>query len=158
MKSDQNRLRGFIVSAAARRQGHRLQQAVGYQYPTIWWRLGVPVRILRKHALLVGLRQASSDGIGMSGTSFGGGPRQIQFTGRTFILIGTSKGGVGRRFTVGFNDTFSTCTAQVVFAKEAGADVVMGRNLYTGKSMEIRSSTVSGVSCSVRDGNVFAGP
>lgn len=78
--------------------------------------------------------------------------------GQSFTLISTSKGGVARRITVGFNDTFSTCTAQVVFAKEAGANVVMGKSLYTGKPLEIRSGTVSGVSCKVRDGNVSAGP
>jgi hypothetical protein len=44
----------------------------------------------------------------------------------------------------------------IIFAKQAESDVVIGSNLATGAAaLEIRSSTVTGVSCSVRDGNVF---
>jgi hypothetical protein len=102
-------------------------------------------------------RKVSSEGVGASGISSGGGPRLTEFKGRTLIMTATSKGGLARRFTINFNENYSTCEAQVVVAKQAGSDVVLGRNLYTGEPQEIRSARVSsGPSCSVRDGNVFA--
>jgi hypothetical protein len=59
--------------------------------------------------------------------------------------------------TIEFDESFTTCEAHVIFAKQAGSDVVIGHHLVTGAAnKEIRSATVTGVSCSVRDGNVFA--
>jgi hypothetical protein len=101
-------------------------------------------------------RVGSREGVGTSGISAGGGPREVQFSGRTITLTGASTGGLARRTTVEFNESFTTCEAQVIFAKQAGSDVVVGRNLVTGGLNEIRSATVTTVSCSVRDGNVFA--
>ena len=71
-------------------------------------------------------------------------------------LIGTSKGGLARRTTIEFNESFTNCQAQVVFAKQADRDVVVGRSLVTGEPIEIRSVTVTGVTCAIREGNVFA--
>jgi hypothetical protein len=67
-----------------------------------------------------------------------------------------TNGDLAHRITIEFNEGFTTCEAQIVSAKSAGANVsVMTRNLY-GEQIEVRSATVTGVSCSVRDGNVFA--
>jgi hypothetical protein len=99
---------------------------------------------------------SSREGIGATGTSSGGGLRQIQFQGRSLIFTGSSGGGLALRSTITFNETFSACEAQIIAAKLAGAEVGVGRNLFTRQSMEIRSATVTGVSCSVHDGNVFA--
>jgi hypothetical protein len=99
------------------------------------------------------------ESIGTSGThdSSGGGPREVQFSGRSIIVTGAGQGGISRRTTIEFNEGFTTCNAQLIFAKEAGRDVVVGNNLDTGAAdKEIRSVTISNVSCSVRDGNVFA--
>ena len=74
--------------------------------------------------------------------------------------IGTSgstfAGGLARRFVIEFNESFSTCETRIIFAKQAGSEVVVGRSLRTGEPIQIRSATVNSVSCSVRDGNVFA--
>jgi hypothetical protein len=101
-------------------------------------------------------REGAREGVGTSGTSAGGGPREVQFGGRTITLTGASTGGLARRTTIEFNESFSTCEARIIFAKQAGSDVVVGRNLVTGGLNEIRSATVTSVTCSVRDGNVFA--
>jgi hypothetical protein len=82
--------------------------------------------------------------------------RQTQFSGRTMTILGNSEGGLARKATVTFNEAFSACEAQIVIAKQVGHDVVRIRSLRTGELREIRSATVSGVSCSVRDGNAFA--
>jgi hypothetical protein len=99
-------------------------------------------------------RTASFEHVGATGTSSGGGPSEVRFDGRTMTLIGSSKGGLARRITIEFSESFTTCQAKVVFAKEAGKDVVVGRSLVSGERLDIRSVTVTGVSCSVRD--VFA--
>jgi hypothetical protein len=100
--------------------------------------------------------EGAHEAVGTGGTSAGGGPRQVEFSGRTITTTGTSKGGLARRITIEFNESFTTCEARVTVAKQAGSEVVMGRNLYTGQSQEIRSATVSGrPSCSIREGNVF---
>jgi hypothetical protein len=97
------------------------------------------------------------ESIGTSGThdSSGGGPREVQFSGRSTIVTGA----VAFLAEPPSNLTKAspTCDAQLIFAKEAGRDVVVGNNLDTGAAdKEIRSVTISNVSCSVRDGNVFA--
>jgi hypothetical protein len=100
--------------------------------------------------------KASREGVGTSGISAGGGPREVEFSGRTITLTGASTGGLARRTTIEFNESFTACEAHVIFAKQAGSNVVVGRSLVTGGLNEIRSATVTSVSCSVRDGNVFA--
>jgi hypothetical protein len=102
---------------------------------------------------VAGSQNAAHETIGTSATSVGGGPKQIQFSGRTMTLIATNKGGMARKTTIEFNDSFNTCQADVVFAKQAGSNVVVGG--FTGQ-LEIRSSSITGVTCSVREGNVFA--
>ena len=104
----------------------------------------------------LGSSTGSAENVGASGTSYGGGPREVRFDGRTMTLTSTTKGGLARRTTIEFNESFTNCQAQVVFAKQAGRDVVVGRSLVTGQPMEIRSVTVTGVTCSIRAGNVFA--
>jgi hypothetical protein len=99
--------------------------------------------------------QDARDSIGASVRRPGGGGRDVQFTGRTITMTGAGKGGIARKITIEFNESFTTCEAHIIFAKPAGSDVVTGTNMNTRRPMEIRSATVGSVSCSVRDGNVF---
>jgi hypothetical protein len=101
-------------------------------------------------------REGRAEAIGTSGTTHAGGPREVQFSGRTITVTGASTGGLARRTIIEFNEGFTTCEAHVIFAKQTGSDVVVGRNLVTGQLQEYRSATVTSVTCSVRDGNVFA--
>jgi hypothetical protein len=100
--------------------------------------------------------EGTNDIVGAGGTTFGGGPRQMQFSGRTMTDTGVTKGNLALQITVTFNENFSACEAQVVRAKPIGVEVAVGRNYYTGEPVEIRSSRVSSVTCAVRDSNVFA--
>jgi hypothetical protein len=100
--------------------------------------------------------EAGREAIGTSGTTFSGGLRQVQFNGKTITTIGTSAGGLARRTTIEFNENFTTCDARIIFAKQTGTEVVVGQNLRNGQPLQIRSATVNSVSCSIRDGNVFA--
>lgn len=109
---------------------------------------GARLRMLRATT-----HEAARDAIG---TSLAGGMRQVQFSGKTVTLTGTSGGGVARRFTIEFNESFSTCETHIIFAKQAGSEVVAVRSLRTDQPVQIRSAAVTSVSCSVRDGKVFA--
>ena len=97
----------------------------------------------------------SSEAVGASVTQPQGGQRQITFKGNTMVMVQSTFGGLARRFTVDFNESFATCSAQVIFAKQTGTQIGTARNLVTGDRIEIRSASIAGVSCSVRDGNVF---
>jgi hypothetical protein len=115
------------------------------------WGQGARLRSLR-----VITDETARETVGTSGPNNAGGRRQVQFSGRTIPLTGNNGGGLARRTTIEFNENFTTCDVHIIFAKQAGSDVVIGSNLATGgAALEIRSSTVTGVSCSVRDGNVF---
>ena len=104
-----------------------------------------------------GTQGAKRENVGTSETTAGGGPHEAHFSGRTITVFSIAQGGMARRMTIDFNEQFTTCEAQVTWAKQAGSDVVMGYNLNTGAAArEIRSAAVTGAGCSVRDGNVFA--
>jgi hypothetical protein len=112
-------------------------------------------RFFDRFAATSGGGEAAHETIGANTTSIGDGPKQIQFRGRTMTLTASSKGGLARRSSLQFNEGFTACEAHIVFAKQAGSNIVAAINL-SRQQMEIRSVTISGVTCSVRDGNVFA--
>jgi len=154
-------LRGKSVSVTwaenrdQRRAGElAFRQVMVPQSLTIY--VGTNGRPFSRRASGQGFRFGPIDSVGTSGATFGGGARQIWFANRSLNMIGTSKGGVARRWTIRFNESYSACDAEVVFAKQAGAAVVVGRQMSNGQPVEIRSGSITGTSCSLRDGNVFA--
>jgi hypothetical protein len=102
-----------------------------------------------------GGQEATEDIVEAAGPNNAGNQTQTSFTARTMTAI-FGRGGHARRISVTFNENLSACQAQIVFAKQLGQDIVMGRNMRTGQPVEMRSSKAAGVSCSVREGNVFA--
>ena len=86
-----------------------------------------------------------------------GGGRVPSFKGQsmTIALTGNVRG--ARLISVDFSAGFDSCTANVIRGKEVGAETMVARSIISGKSVEIQSVTVSGVSCSMRPGNVFGG-
>jgi hypothetical protein len=98
----------------------------------------------------------SSQAVGSTANDRQAGERQITFQGRAMVMLQGSRAGLARRIMVDFNESFASCKAQVIFAKETGSAIVTTRNLNTGQRMEIRSASITGVSCSVRGSNVFA--
>ena len=67
-----------------------------------------------------------------------------------------SRGGAATRFNVEFDAGFSSCSAQVTRAKEAGATITRAYSGIIKAQIEVKSVRVGGVSCSIRGGNVFA--
>ena len=82
--------------------------------------------------------------------------RSVAFEGRTMVVTQHGASGGARRIVVSFNDGFDRCTAEVIRGKEEGAGVIVARSTITpGRITEIASVKTSGVSCALKDGNVF---
>jgi hypothetical protein len=104
-----------------------------------------------------GRSESRREHIGTSERGAGGGADEVQFSGRTITVFSVNRGGMARKMTIELNESFTTCEAHVIWAKKAGSDVVVSYDLATrAPAREIRSTTVTGVSCAVQEGNVFA--
>jgi hypothetical protein len=88
------------------------------------------------------------------GDNTGHGP-STQFRGNTLIFTNQFGGGA-RMARIEFDQSFSSCTATVIVGRENGRGTAHAKALNSGKSLEIASATVSGTSCSIQSGNVFA--
>jgi hypothetical protein len=83
----------------------------------------------------------------------GGEATGLHFEGNR--LVGNTAFAQGaRRFVATFDPGFSSCTVSVTFGREAGG---LKRKGVDGVLYTIDSMTASGESCSIREGNAFAG-
>jgi hypothetical protein len=98
----------------------------------------------------------SADYVGAEGVTQAGGTRQIGFHGHSLEMTTTMTSGGARRIEITFSDSYTTCEARVITAKQVGAELIRSKSLVSGRPIEIRSVSVSGTTCTVRDGNVFA--
>jgi hypothetical protein len=86
------------------------------------------------------------------------GHMRVSFAGRTLVAIGTLAAHGALRVAVTFDQGFTSCNANVIRGKETGAASIIGHSMIRpGVEVEIQSVRTTGVSCSLRDGNVFAG-
>jgi hypothetical protein len=79
---------------------------------------------------------------------------RTDFAGHTLIMTSQFQSGA-RQITVDFDSGFTSCQAKVVHGKEAGVGTIRQTSMFGGKQLELRTIEVSGVTCSVREGNVF---
>jgi hypothetical protein len=89
----------------------------------------------------------------------GEGPRgakvsSTEFSGHSLSMTSAFESGA-RRIAVEFDDRFSSCQAKVVYGKEAGQSSMRPGSVFGGQTVEVRAIEISGVACSVREGNVF---
>ncbi|HXW40689.1 MAG TPA: hypothetical protein VEK75_05770 [Xanthobacteraceae bacterium] len=85
------------------------------------------------------------------------GNAKVSFQGNALVAVLLHEHGA-MRILVTFDSGFTGCTAEVIRGKEAGANSMRANSLIRpGTRVEIQSVKTSGVTCSVRDGNVFAG-
>jgi hypothetical protein len=86
-------------------------------------------------------------------TTAAGEARGLRFAGNSLVgNVAFATGAV--QFTATFDPSFSSCSLNVVYGKESGR---ARRRGLTGKMYEIESLTVTSQTCSVREGNPFAG-
>lgn len=93
-----------------------------------------------------------------AGQISGQSTRSVNFNGHSLLVIWPwgGRGGGATRITADFDGSFSGCNAQVTRGKESAGTVI---RVYSGiikHDVDIRSVQISGISCSIRAGNVFA--
>lgn len=93
----------------------------------------------------------SAEQVGEGGQSLGGGARSLKADGNT-ITLQAIYGNYARNLRV--DVTASGCNAQMSVGKESGSAPKAFKN-RAGMKIEIHSLSVSGVSCSLQQGNVF---
>jgi hypothetical protein len=93
--------------------------------------------------------------VGGGGDSLGGGTRSVKVNGNS-IVVQANWANYARNLSVDVAPGGSSCSAQMSVGKEPGSAPKAFRNVG-GFTVEIHSLSVSGVSCSIRQGNVFGG-
>ena len=96
----------------------------------------------------------SFDAVGAGGQSHEGNARGVTFSGHTMNASAALNSGA-RSISVQFDDGFGGCSANIIVGRSGGQNVKL-KALVGGQTVEIKSATASGASCSVREGNVFA--
>jgi hypothetical protein len=82
--------------------------------------------------------------------------RSTSFSGNTMVSMQRGGSGGARRVLVTYGSDFGSCTAEVIRGKADNADVITAKSIiYSGMTVEIQSVRTTGVSCSVRNDNVF---
>jgi hypothetical protein len=95
--------------------------------------------------------EGSADQIGNVGKS------AISFQSHLMTAVQMQEHGA-RSIAVSFDQSFSSCTAEVIRGKEDGANAIVADSLiHPGRITIIQSVHISGVSCTIRQGNAFAG-
>jgi hypothetical protein len=102
-----------------------------------------------------GRGSSTSEQVGASGTTSGGGMRAVNVDGHTIVVQG-SFGNWARNLRVELSPGGSSCSAQMMVGKEVGSAPKAFRSGISGMMTEVHALTVSGVSCAVQEGNVFA--
>jgi hypothetical protein len=97
----------------------------------------------------------SREQVGSGGATSSGGAAELQFQGRSIVSMGAHGGGA-RRTIIDFDESYGSCSAKVALAKEAGSGgPIRMTSIASGKRLEIHAVSIGGVSCSVRNGNIF---
>jgi hypothetical protein len=98
---------------------------------------------------------STNDLVGTSGASLAGGQWAVHVDGHT-IVSQVNFGNWARNLRVELSPDGSGCSAQVTVGKEVGSAPKAFRSPISGMMTEIHAATVSGASCTVQQGNVFA--
>jgi hypothetical protein len=95
----------------------------------------------------------SFDAVGTNGQSHEGNARGVTFSGHAMNASAALQSGA-RSISVQFDDGFGSCNANIIIGRNGGQNIKV-KALVGGQTVEIKSATASGASCSVREGNVF---
>jgi hypothetical protein len=98
-----------------------------------------------------GKTQGGDQEVGARQTKIGEA-RDIHFEGNKLVSVRGYVTGAARTI-VSFDPNFSSCTVDLLMGRENG---LIKRKMIDGVTREILSSSMSGQSCSIRQGNAFA--
>jgi hypothetical protein len=113
-------------------------------------------RLFERSSRSLGGRTQRGDHLDATQTGIGEA-RGLRFEGNTLVAYRDFAGGGGSgamRAVVTFDSSYSSCSVTVRVGKESGK--VMKRQGLDGVVREILSTTTTGTSCSIQNGNAFA--
>jgi hypothetical protein len=133
--------------------------------PTIAMYVSTAGRTFTKLLLVLGNRRGGFAGGGYhSATSAEQGPGERRapgakigsnkFAGHALIITSQFESGT-RRVVVDFAGGLTSCQARVAYGNESGHSTMRFRSRFSGEIVEVRAIEVSGITCAVKDGNVF---
>ena len=99
-------------------------------------------------------RQIGSKDRAGTGGSGPNGAGQVSFQGNTMVST-SSSGGLGRRIRIVLDNSFSSCSAEVISGK-SGAGPASVVSVATGQTVQFESVSAGAASCSIQAGNAFA--
>jgi hypothetical protein len=97
----------------------------------------------------------SKSAVGYEGPGDRSAHSSAEFQGHSLVMTSQFENGA-RRIVVDFDPTFSTCQGKVMHGRELGKNTMHNSGL-NGQPIELRSITVSSVTCAIRDGNALSG-
>ena len=99
-------------------------------------------------------RSNKSGGRKDEGTPDTRAPGSLVFQGNTMVGTAAFEGGA-RQTRITFDPSFTSCTANVVYGK-TGSGPIRWKS-WDGNTYETIEANINAVSCSIKDGNPFAG-
>ena len=93
---------------------------------------------------------------GVGGGAITGRAGSSRFQGNSLIIAGATRGGAARVVTINFGSGISSCSVRVQVGREVGSSVSKGNMLGSGQPIEFIPQGVTGESCSIQSGNIFA--
>jgi hypothetical protein len=99
-----------------------------------------------------GPRGGNSAELTPGATTAFGRARNVSLQNGRLVGVAELDGGRAGRMEIRFDQTLSSCTANVIVGRSAGKVIIQRR----GMTLEVLSHSISGESCSIRDGNAFA--
>lgn len=83
-------------------------------------------------------------------------PMSLSWQKRSATYI-VGAGGGARRVVLTFDESYSSCTLSVTFAKSSPDAIAVEYSTIIKRWNEVKGATVGGMSCSVQQGNLLAG-
>jgi hypothetical protein len=93
---------------------------------------------------------------GVGGGAIGAGSSSSRFHGNTLVIAGQTAVSGARQVLVIFDSSFSSCSVKVQIGYAAGQSSVKSKNPVDGRAVEWRLESITGESCAIQSGNVFA--
>ena len=93
---------------------------------------------------------------GVGGGAIGAGSSSSRFHGNTLVIAGQTAVSGASQVLVNFDSSFSSCSVKVTVGYAAGQSSIKSKNPVNGQPVEWRLDSITGESCSIQSGNVFA--
>ena len=93
---------------------------------------------------------------GVGGGAIGAGSSSSRFHGNTLVIVGETAVSGARNVAVTFDPGFASCSVKVQIGYAAGQTLIQSKYPVDGRRVEWKLDSITGESCAIRSGNVFA--